>query len=710
MSSFGGSTTENGAAADFTLQEAPRGEDGPDFGTLKKAFEDTVTSVSPFCDQCNSNFRVRYALWDNQSSDGKKHARAGSGQPDPTPWDGASDLRVFLADEAINGKVALYSNAFRRANVSATPIESGDWAKAATASNFMRWLIHTQVPNTAREEKLLGNYIQEKGVGAMGVFWENRQEKTLTTVTIDEIAQAFPQLNMAELIFADEAADQLCAIFEEVYGCTKAKAKKMLRTLRTTGSATVATVGRTVSRPVIRAFNLDEELFIADSATDLESAPGVYRVQYFSPEQLRGFAYTDGWDKDWVEQAIEKCRGQYLAIAQNQYTDPQNRSFNYIQQRMTNLIGVVYAYQRLSDEDGVPGIYCTIFSPHLPPNEAQPGYAKHGLLGYKHGQYPFILFRREYLSRKLHDSRGVPEPAQPWQQQLKAHYDSRIDAASMAILPPMGYPAGRPPGRWGAGARVPVRRRDDYFFMDRPAADPITERSQELLQLSFDRYFGRSTREADPFAIGKNQDEVEGYLEQWSDVYKQVYALYDQFGSEEVKFRVIGSKREAPEVFQKDGSEYDWVLHFDIQNQDLEQMSLKWEAVLKGIQLLNREGNVNFAHTLQKYIESIDPNLAEAILEPVEVGRQKVIEEEQNDLTQIFAGVPKPIRIGTPPELAMEVIKQYMTAPDVQQRFQQDESFRERLETRVKQYQMQQMQEQNKLVGIYGALQPGQMQ
>ncbi len=124
-------------------------------------------------------------------------------------------------------------------------------------------------------------------------------------------------------------------------------------------------------------------------------------------------------------------------MSPSEYMQPISRSFVYTQQRFTDRIGVVYAYQRLSDEDGTPGIYCTVFNPMLPPDQNHDGCAKTGLLGYAHGEYPFVLYRREYLSRKLHDSRGLPEPGKPWQDQIKAHKDSRIDAASLGILPPI---------------------------------------------------------------------------------------------------------------------------------------------------------------------------------------------------------------------------------------------------------------------------------
>lgn len=707
MSSYDGTATQKGQSTDAALQLAPTGESGPDFGALKKAFEDCVIGNSPYIDQCRQNFRTRYAIWDNQSSDGKKHARAGQGQPEVVPWDGASDLRVYQADEVVNGKVSMLSTAFRKANVVAVPVEGNDLKRAKTVSNFMRWLIQTQVPEIRREVKLLANYIQEKGVAVTGQFWEVIQEKTLTTVDLQGLAQQFPQLNMAELIFVEEAADNLLAIFEEMYGCSRAKAKKMLRDLRDKQTTTVPTVGRTRSRPVVRAFNLDEDLFIPDSATDIETASGIYRVQYFNPEQLRAFVNTDGWDADWVEAAIKTCRGRYISIAQNQYTEPQSRSFIYNEQRMTDLIGVVYAYQRLSDEDGVPGIYCTIFNPELPPNADQPGYAKFGLLGYAHGRMPFVLFRREYLSRKLHDTRGVPEPALPWQQQIKVHYDSRVDAASLAILPPMMYPAGRPPGRWGAGARVPERRTGEYHYADRPMPDMNTEKSQELLQTSFDRYFARSTREQDPFAQSKNQDEVEDFLEGWSGVMNQIWHLFNQFGPEEVFFRVIGLRQADAMQFNKGdlNEEFDFVLKFSLDSLDPEQTFAKLEQIAKIVQTADRDGVVNYSEWLQVMVEAVDPTIAERIIDPKNVGSQRVVSEMQDLLAKVYAGQDQDIKMGTPPDLGLQVIQGYVQGdPVVQARMQnKQDPFAQRIEKLAKQLQFEKTQANNAKIGRLGA-------
>lgn len=696
---------------DIGLQLAPAEGDGPDFNALKYAFEDAVRNNQPYIDQCRLNYETRYAIWNGQSADGKKHYREGS-RVSPTPWDGASDLRVFLVDNIINKKVAMQCMAVKRANLSAVPVEGNDLARANDVSNFMRWLINTQIPEVDREMELAANYLNEKGIAVMGAFWEKRREKTLVNVRIDDLQQQFPQIDIGALVKDDAAAGDLKAIFQEQYNCSAAKASKMLKELRKDGETSVAMDGAERSYPVLRAFNLDENLFIPSFSLDLENVPGLYRVEYFTAEQLRGMVNTDGWDSEWVEKAIKMVRGKLITISPSEYLQPISRSFVYTQQRFTDKIGVVFAYQRLSDEDGVPGIYCTVFNPIMPPDSNQQGFAKHSLLGYAHGQYPFTLIRREYLSRKLHDSRGLPEPGKPWQDQIKSHKDSRIDAASLGVLPPLCHPQGRPPGRWGPGSLISERRAGEYHYADRVIPDLNTDNSEKMLEASFKEYNGFASSEGDP-SIDPiyNQFEIDKFLTAMSKVYRQVWKLYKQYGSEQVAFRVMGVRTADPTVFNKGdvNEEFDFYLAWDVQSPDFKKMSEKWTAIIQGAQSLDRNGVVNWAELCQAFISSIDPNIAERIIQPVSEGQQKVVNDEHNDLAQIFAGIPKNIRVGTPPQLGLQVLQQYLQQPDVQQRYQQDKSFQERINARAKQYQFQLTQQQNAQIGRLGASMPGPM-
>ncbi len=694
-----------------SLQIAPTEGQGPEFADLKKSYETVVSGIQSFFDQCQQNKLTRFALWAGQSSDGKKWAREGA-KVDPTPWAGASDLRVYEVDAAVNRKVALYRMAFKRANIVATPIEGSDFKRARVVSDFMRWIIHTQIPDIDRQIELLANYINEKGIGALGVFWETKQEKTLTRLTMAEMQQQMPDTDMMAVMLDETMAPMVTESFERMYGCSPSKAKKMRKELLRTGQTTVATLGKRRSYPVLRAFDMSENLFVPADATDGESCPSFWRVEYYSPEQLRAFVLSDGWDKEWVEKAIECCRGKSISVPPSQFMQPINRSFVYqTETLLDNKIGVVFGYERKSDEDGVPGTYLTIFNPSLPPDTAQHGYAKTGLLEYAHGQPPFVIFRREFLSGRMLDTRGLPEPGKSWQDAIKAHRDSRIDAASIAIIPPIGFPMGRPPSRWGPGSRIPERRPGEYHFLEKPTGDPLTEQSEAILTEKFKDYCGFLSKDSDPqYVQALTQNEVDRFLTQLSKALTQVYALYGQYGDEQVTFRVMGLKDQSALQYVKGdiNESFDFYLQFDVQSTDMEAMKTRWKAILEGIQMLDRNGNVNYSATIQAYIEAIDPALSERILDPTEVGRDRVIKEEQEDLAQIFAGINKDIRLGTPPELAMETMQNYIQgAPDVQQRMQSDQAFRERMEARWKQYEQQLVQKDNKKVGRYGALMPG---
>lgn len=711
MSSYVGAQTT--APADNSLQLAPVGDDGPDFNVLKAGFEKAVRDTQPFVDQCRLNFQTRYALWNGQSADGKKHAREGA-VIDPTPWDGASDLRVYLTDNVINKKVAMMCMAIRRANLVAVPIEGNDIKRARVVSTFMKWLIRTQIPGLDREEELLAQYLNEKGVAVTGQFWEVKQDKVLKVIRVEDFQKAVPGMDIQVLLEDGSHDEDIKAVFEEVYGVSRRKAGKMLTELKNTGETSCATVGKERAYPVIRAFNLDSDIFVTPWATDIENAPGIYRVQYFSPEQLRSFVKTDGWNPVWVEKAITQCRGQILTISPGQYQQPLSRSFVYTQQRFTDLIGVVFAYQRLSDEDGVPGCYLSIFNPMLAATNdsegEQPGYAKFTLFGDSAGEYPFVLHRREYLSRKLLDSRGIPEPGKPWQDQIKAGQDARIDAASIRIMPPLFYPIGRPPTKWGAGARIPERRPNEYHYGEGPAVDPVTDDCEDRLLASFKEYNGLASKEGDPMLSPlENQFEVDKYLTGWAKAYRQVFNLYKRFGSEQVYFRVIGLQQEDPMLFEKgpDDEQFDFYMTFDVQSQDFKRMTEKITAMVQAAQL-DRDGSCNWSQILQIIMESIDPNWAERVLQPASIGQQKVVDETQSDLAKLSAGVNVNLRPNTPPQIAMGAVQNWVQgAPDVQQRLQSDKPFADRIQAYIKQIQFTLQQQQNAVTGRLGAQMPG---
>lgn len=715
MSSY---TAGNTVLPNESLQLAPVGDSGPDFDQLKISFQKTVADCQPYVAQCGVNYSSRFAIWGGQSADGKKHARGPQGQIEPVPWDGASDLRDYTIDNLINKKVALKCLALENANLVAVPVEGNDMKRAKVVSNFMRWIIKTQMPDIEREYELLVQYLEEKGAAVTGQFWETVQEKTLQPIRLSDFQQQFPDIDVQALLDSGDIDDYLKSLFTELYPITKGRAAKLLAELKKTGVANVPVVGKERSFPVMRAFNLDTDLFIPPDTTDIQQASGIYRVQYYTPEQLRSKVNTDGWDANWVEDVINTCKGKMLSVTPTDYMLPMARSFIYTQQqRLSDKVGVVWAYQRLSDEDGIPGVYLSVFSPDLPPSPSgkgdnsgpHKGYAKFTLYGDMDGAYPFVLHRREYLSRKIHDSRGLPEPLKPLQDNIKAHKDARIDTASYNIMPTLFYPLGRPPLKMGAGARVPERRPNEYHYGQPVPFDNTTEESLATLTNNARDYVGfghiDSEQQIDPI---QNQREVQKLFGSVTKAYVQIWKLYKKYGSDQIYFRVVGVQDAEATLFERgpDDEDFWFKLEYDVQSTELDKMQQKIKAMMDLAAAMDRTGAVDWTEFLQVALESMDPNIAQRVIRPADIGTMKVVNEVQDDLTKLFSGVATNLKPNTPPNIAAATVQNYFQSPDVQARYQNDPAFKERMDAYIGQVQMAVDQQNNKQIGRLGAIQP----
>jgi len=104
-------------------------------------------------------------------------------------------------------------------------------------------------------------------------------------------------------------------------------------------------------------------------------------------------------------------------------------------------------------------------------------------------------------------------------------------------------------------------------------------------------------------------------------------------------------------------------------------------------------------------IEAIDPTIAERIIQPKDIGRQRVVADMQDMLAKIYAGQEQDIKLGTPPELGLQILQGYIQGdPVVQQRMQnQQDPFGKRIEKLAKQLQFQITQRNNAQIGRLGA-------
>ena len=665
----------------------------PDIAYLSEAYKRTQSDLGEWLDRRQRDYDTRHCLWSGKSDDFKKHASQSS-TGEVFPWEGASDQEVKMADELISCRVAMCMNATRRAHIVATPTESSDVERANVVSMFLRWLINSKMQEFYPEIELGLNHLFEKGMMVHYCWYENQELKQQQTIKLEEIAQVLPQI--AGAIQDGSMDEELSEALKTQFDISKSKARAMLKEMRKDGETTVPVTRQVVSRPKIKALAPDEDVFWPSYCIDPQEAPYMFHVVSMTPEQLKAKISTENWSEEFVDAAIDVA-GQGENADDTLYQIRDDDEFTRTDDN--SLVRIVYCYQRLLDEDNVPGIYCTIYQPNLPDL-----YAKHQLLDYTHGKYPFVVTTLEKTSKKLYSSRSYPELIESLQQVLKAETDAAVDAQSLTTLPPLEHPMGRAPTKWGPGVRVPYRTPGEYRFADTPRGSAVNIELRRYIAEQANRYFGRNAPGVDPVeAQMKQQEVIDKVFHHLKHVLDQVYSLYQQYGPDEEYFRVTGMQDMQKYAKGNPGERFDFYMQFDAATQDPEQMLDRVKAIAQLGAQLDKNGTLDTERLLQIAVGQILPGAAESIMLPKETASQKAMDEERQTIAEIYAGVPPNVKPNDAHEMKLQIFQQWLAQPDVAQKVQQDPALQERISNYLQQRQMQVQQKQNAEIGRLGA-------
>ena len=684
---------------DEALEFDPKGN--PDVEALAQAYQETRSDLGEFMEQRQDDYDQRFQIWPGKTKDNRKHSRSGDGEP--FPWDGASDLSCNLIDDVIRSHVGMLTSVLKRANLVATPVESEDVARASVVQNFMKWMLQVKMENVTREYERGFNHLMEKGIMVHYVYWEQRDQKVLEKVDLQEIAQQVPEL--AEMML-DEANDaMLSELFAAQYEVSEKKAAAMLKELRLNGKATIPITTTIHNRPAIRALACDEDIYWPSWTMEPQEAPYVFLAVHYTAEQLRAKVATDKWHEDWVEHVIETTKGKNTGGEVN-FNRERHRTGNINRDLSDDdTIRTIYAFQRLVDEDGISGIYCTVFHPDVTGgHEVDKPWAKHELLPYRHGDYPFVVTKLEEFSKRLYETRSYPEIGKSWESQLKAEMDAAVDRLSLSTLPPLEHPVGRAPSRWGPGVKVPYRTPGEYRYADVPRYDGSSVEMRENIRRMTFEYFGRNYAGIDPQDVAnKQQSLVDKSFTHVRQVMDQVWSLYQQYGSDSEYFRVIGVNDVQRFDKGEAGERYDFYLQFDVGLLDGGQIVDRVKAISEMVGALDKNGVVDTEKLLSMVIEQALPGAADKIIQPRETAINKAVEEERSTIAELVAGVPPNVRPNDAHETKLQVFQQWMQQPDIQMRIQEDEALRGRVENYFQQRNFQIQQKQNAQIGRQGA-------
>ena len=663
----------------------------PDIGYLQDTYRRTQSDLGEWIDRRQKDYDTRNCLWAGKSDDYKKHSHLSS-TGEVFPFEGASDQEVRLVDDTINCMVAQALNALRRAHIVATPVESEDMERANVLSMFIRWLVNTRMEEFYDQVELGLNHLYEKGMMVHYVYWDSQDLKQQQSIRLDEIAQALPQI--AQAIQDGSMDEELSAALKDQFKVSKAKAKGMLRELRKEGETTIPVTRRVVNQPRIKALAPDEDVFWPSYTIDPQEAPYCFHVINMTPEQLHSKVNTEGWDQEFVDKAVE--------MSMSGETDTPINNLRLQEEVIRDddeTVRIIYCYQRLLDEDGVPGIYCTIMHDRVPDL-----YAKHQLLDYGHGKYPFVVTTYEKTSKRLYHSRSIAELGEGPQNILKVEEDASIDRQSLATMPPIEHPLGRSPTAWGPGVRIPYRTPGEVRFASTPRFDGGSMQVREYTRQQFDRLVGRNNPSVDRVDTQmKQQRNIDRIFEHMRYIIDQVFTLYQQYGPDAEFFRVTGMNDMQKFSKGNPNERFDFYLQFDAATQDPEQMLERVKTVAELGGLLDKNGTLDTERLLQLAIGQVLPGASEKILLPKETATAKAVDEERQTIAELVAGVPPNVRPQDAHELKLQVFQQWLQQPDIQQKAQQDQALQERIQNYMQQRSMQIQQKQNAQIGRLGA-------
>lgn len=679
--------------------------DKPDLQALNARFAEVLAQLGDdAASRAALNKNTRDCYWPGQTEDGKRHAKK-KGE-DVFPFDGAADSRVPVVDMFIREDAAKLLLVWKRMKVTVAGTESGDAEFATRMTQLLRWMKHTQMRECRREMRLLANWLLERGTAVLGVFWEKVTQLGYQTVTLEELADTTkggsPEL--VQMVQDPTLEDLAIPRAQEKFpNLSPKRIRKVLKDLRETGRAEFPEPYVVRNRPTMVALMPGEDIFWSKSVTDLNEAPEIYRIEALTEAQLRERAVGAGYDPKWVDNVVENFRGQQPQSVRG-VTRPSTATG--LQRRglgsdSSQLYYIIHCYARRADEDGVPGIFYTVFHQN---DQDRAGW--HGLLNYEHGEQPFTLFETESRSRLLDDARGYGERAHTLQQAIKVQWDARTDRTSVSTFPPMFHPPNLPPERWGPGVKIGTNRKEQYGFAEIPEYDRGSEEIESKAWAFVHRYFGRPVDELNVAEAQAVQQELaENFMAACMEVDTQILKLCQQRLPEVFYYRVVGSQK--AQTIKATRNEIQGAFDISVSYSMADLVPEMVQEKLKLVQEMlawDTGGTIDRNDILQYGFELLDPNLGERVLRPAGEAAQAELDDEDAVFSKIFAGIPVDVRPGQNYELRKQRLEQNLQQnPVAMQRAKTDLKFKQDLEQRIKQLSHQIEQKENALIGRLGA-------
>jgi hypothetical protein len=608
-----------------------------------------------------------------------------------------------------------------RAGVSAEGIEASDAEGAGRMGKLITWARKNGIKNLRREARLIAEYMNTYGWCVAHVIWERELQGARRKVTTEDIIGLAARAEPGSVIWAlpgligepereEEAANGLRVLYplyakmmeprllpDEVPELGMARARRVVRELREDGEAQVPVTLVAGNRPAVQALQPYVEFFISRDCVELQRARYVFRVAWLTVEEVRAWTRgAEGWNEEWAEAVIAAKGAESVPSETTAGGQPVlDRS---------DLCEVVWAYTRGVDEDGVPVVWQTVFSP----SQGEEQKSRQEEIGYNHGEYPFVVFAREQIKRRFMSSRGVPEIVMTWQDEKKVQRDAIRDRTSLDVLPPLKVPT-RNAGklyRLKPAGFVYEDHPDEVDWMHPPPGDlRASELTLTRVETDVDEFFGRPSERVPPgLSQVVLQATLNGWLDGWREVFKQAISLMVQYLSDEEWERITGSSA-VTRALAETGAAYDWTIEFDVSRLDAETLTARLKAFMEYAVSSDAAGVIDRGRLTALLANAIDPTIAQAVLQEAGQASQQMFRHVREQVAQMVLGNPPELAPDADPAAAakmrftQQVIQQN---PKYQALLEQDANFQALMKTWQDNLQFNMAQGLNRTIGRLG--------
>jgi hypothetical protein len=699
-------------------------EDTPDLDCLRRCIQDSQSDAAWFLDRNRVAFNAWHSRWPYQTADGRKWRNDGMQESDLIwPWEGACDTRVRTCDKIIREHMTVASFAWMNMKVQAKstrPFSTLRESQQATA--LLNWMLFTKMqPQFGRELALALNWRFALGACAIEIMWDQERRIDHVEVTVVQLAdmlsqysgQEVPIEDVSMLIANDDYEETLIHLIQQISPIvSRPDAKNIIKDLRQIRYATIPVPYVYVSQPRWTGLRLMLDLLIPAQTDTIQRARWVDRIEWVTETELSDRITTQGYDPDFVDEAIAR-KGK----------TPSTPLFSRADQAAPIMGGPIYIYGTRQDDfddrielhhfwqkghdKGVPCLYVTTFHMEIPDN-----YAKYGPCEYAHGQYPFIEMRNEYHERPILTSRGIPEIAYTWENEIKAQRDGRTDRTDLSLRPPLLAPyqdVQRIKAQFEPGVIYPERREGSMRFMPINDVDSSSVQIENAVKLDIAEFFGLFGAELDPALKQQRQMELaDAVLEEVKPGIDQTFKLMQQYLPDKQVVAVVGELARPGILSQvsRENIQGGYEIAGTADMRELDKDWLKEKAVMvQGIMNMDRMGVIDANTVIQNMMGAVDYNLAEMAIKDTGVATQQERDDEINKISQIIgSGLDMPLPQSGNFQLRLQTLQSTMqdalqNNPATRKQIQQNPDIMKVIQKRAEYYQNQLQQQQNAQIG-----------